>query len=273
MQQFVERNDATMSVLQGKLVRDYNKLLQKMPKKQLTEGQERMMDRFTFGEDRNDRMIAGSLTVPFLPVAIGLGEIAIGMVALIPSATQPIPGEAVSFFESARAFSVNILGSGFNTMEKAVPLLILPATVTAISVAVSIYRSLKNRKENKLNYMGSLINFMDDVLAKKEDPTLDFTYTFLGKVDLSQNSQDVNLGIVYYLAYYRKMLEQHELGNVSDVDLDMAYDSMIEYFAELKNYPGASQKYKNSRYLNILIMDLEDRRKAEQAVEGLSVAR
>ena len=71
MQQFVERNDATMSVLHGKLVRDYEKLVQKMPKKQLTEGQEKMMDRFTFGEDRNDRMLAGSLAAPFIPVALG----------------------------------------------------------------------------------------------------------------------------------------------------------------------------------------------------------
>ena len=261
-------NLAFLDVLNGKLQRDYDKLYNKLPKKELTDNQQKVLDSMTLGNPKNDKVIEASLVVPLVPTTIGLGEALVGLVSLIPSAVQTPTQEAVSFFDSAKTFGMNAFNGGVDKIAGNVPLFILPASVAAISLSVRIYRKLVTKKVEKMNFTGATVKLIDDLLDKKDDPTLQFASTFIKRVDLTGNDPKINLYILKYMTYYRYMLQQQELGKVEEEDVKNAYDLLISCLKQAKSSPNVSQQYKNNRYLNLLISNYEDMEKEQEISEG-----
>lgn len=257
-------NKEILNILNAKIQRDYDKLLKKMPNKESNETKEKIIEGLTLGNDRNDKVIFGSLAVPTIPIAIGVGKSIIGMITLLPSITGAPNEESVAFFEKAREFSENTLQSGVNDISKGAALFALPAGIAAISLSMRIYKNIKKNREDKLVRNGEMIKLIDDILAQKEDPTLEFAYKFLKRVDLSENDGKLNLGILDYMTYYRYVQQLYSLGKASQEDVEKAYDNMIIYFKIIKNNPKCSQKFKNNRFLNILISEYDEKMEEEE---------
>ena len=248
-----------LAILNGKLQRDYDKLYKKLPKKELSENQQKVLDSMTLGNPKNDKVIGVSLAVASVPSVIGLGEALVGMVSLLPSTEQAPTPESVSFFEAAKTFGENAVSGGIDKIISSVPLFILPASVAAISLSTRIYRQLVTKRVNKMNYTGATVQLIDDLIDRKEDdPTLEFASTFMKRVDLTENDPKINLEILKYMTYYRYMLQQQELGKATEEEVEEAYKTLIICLNHVKSLDGTSQHYKNNRFLNLLINNYEE---------------
>ncbi len=257
-------NKDELSILNFKLQKDYDKLLKKLPKKQLNEKQELVVESLTLGNEKNDRVIMGSLAVPGIPFAIGVVKAAAGLVALIPSMGGAPTEEAVTFFEKAANFGHNTFGSGISTISSAVPLLAVPAGVVALSVSMNIYKKIQNKRIKDAQYTNAVVNLIDDVIAKKEDPSLEFINKFIGRVDLSENDQQVNLGLLKYMAYYRYLLKEKQEGRATEEEVNEAFDYIVLYIKLAKDSNKVSDKFKNNRFVNLLIFDYDEKMKEEK---------
>ena len=262
-----KNNEEILNLLNVKLQRDYSKLMRGVPKKDFTDGQEQKLDYLTWGNDKNNLVVGGSLVVPLVPFALGVGKALIGLITLAPSMTQNVPEEAVSFFESAKEFSVNSIGSGFNSISGSIPLFALPAAVSAISLSTKVYRNFVDKKKNKAYFTNEMIKLIDDVIEQKDDPSLEFAKKFFSRVDLSLNDPKLNVEILKYLTYHRVVLEMYQDGKVNEQEVENAYDRMILFFKVAKRKDGVSQNFKNSRFLNILIQKNDEKNEIIEQTE------
>lgn len=252
-------NKEALSLISAKLQKNYDKLLKKLSKTNIPEDKEKIADALTLGNDKNDRVIFGSLVASGLPVAYGLGKALVGLVSLVPSLSQPPSEEAVQFFQEAKDFSQNMLNSGGETIQKGLPLLLIPVGVTAVSISVKLYRNMIEKRENEAKYDNAIVNMIDDILDNKDDPNLEFAKKFFKRVDLSKNSKEANINILKYLAYYRYMLEQKASFKIDQDAVDEVYEQMVTYFKNLTETDKVSEEFKKSRFLNILIFDNDEK--------------
>lgn len=260
-------NIEELSILNAKLQKDYSKLLKKLPKKELTEKEEKIVESLTLGDKKNDRVIMGSLAIPAAPIAIGVGKAAVGLIALIPSLAGAPTEEAASFFDKARTFSENTVSSGASNIADGISLLAIPAGVVALSVSMRIYKNLKEKRINEAKYTNAVVKLIDDVLDKKEDPSLEFISKFIKKVDLSGNDSKTNLNLLKYMAYYRYMLKQQQEGNATYEEVEEAYNYIILYLKTIKETDKVTENFKNNRLVNILIMDFDEKYNNEEIIE------
>ena len=257
-------NKEELSILSAKLQKDYDKLLKKLPKKELSEKQELVVESLTLGDKKNDRVLMGSLAVPGVPMAIGIVEAAAGLVALIPSMGGAPTEESVAFFEQANEFGHNAFNSGVSNIGNAVPLLIVPAGVAALSLSVNIYKKLKNKRIKEAQYTNAVVTLIDDIVDKKEDPTLEFINKFMGRVDLSENDPKANIGLLKYMAYYRYLLKEQQEGRADEEEVNTAFDYIVLYIKSIKDTDKVSEKFKNNRFVNLLIFDYDEKEKNEE---------
>ena len=260
-------NIEELSILSAKLQKDYSKLVKKLPKKELTEKEEKVVESLTLGDKKNDRVIMGSLAVPLAPIALGIGKATVGLIALIPSLAGAPTEEAASFFDKARAFSENTVSSGAANIASGVSLLAIPAGVVALSVSMRIYKNLKEKRINEAKYTNAVVNLIDDVLDKKEDPTIEFASKFIKRVDLSGNDSKTNIDLLKYLAYYRYMLKQQQEGNAKDEDVEEAYNYIVLYLKTIKDTDKVSENFRNNRFINLLIMNFDEKYRSEEIIE------
>ena len=256
----VDNNEEVLNNINFKLEKDYSKLT---TKKQ-SETTEKVVDALTLGTDSNGRLIGGTLGLTSVPLAVGVASAVAGMVSLAPMVLEPMSEEKSALLSGFKQFGEGAIEFGFNTMQESLPLLLVPVGVAAISLSVKLYKSLKDKKEVKKEWTGATIELIDDLLQKKEDPTLEFASTFMRKVDLSENDQKENLGLLKYIAYHRAALQAHQKGNVDYETVHTAYSYIMYYLEEMKYSDAVSEKFKNNRFVNILLDDFKEEKKKEE---------
>ena len=264
-------NKEVLEFVSAKLQRDNSKLFSKIPQKEKTEVMEKIVDGMTLGTDRNRKVLEISAVPSGAFVVVGLLQSIAGLISYIPTIEQPHGEEAIRFFERARNFGESAMRNGASNFSTGLVLLAIPAGVEVISFATRIHRFLVDARKTKIKNNNVVVQLIDDLLepSEEEDKTLEFASKFIKKVDISGNSKKMNLEILKYLAYYRGVLRQKETGEKEQKDVDFAYDVLMTFLKETKQSKEASEDYKHSRYLNILINEYEDQKQDDYVIEGI----
>lgn len=268
MRQTENINKEELSLIGAKLQKDYDKLLKKSPNK--TKVSQKVVDGLTIGTRENEKVFLTSLVAPGVPFALGVSKALIGTVALIPSITSGAPNiDAVPFFEEAANYGRNMLNSSQDNLTTMIPLLMIPAGVAAISMSMKIYEMISKKRENKKYENNQVVKLIDDVIAGKEDKSLEFAYKFFKRVDLSKIDPKSKLELLKYITYYRYMLQKEEKNEVTKEDAEEAYDQMIQYFKYLKESKNCSEEFKTNRFIRILIDEYDEKIRVENILSGV----
>jgi len=257
-----ENNEDVLNFLNAKLVKDYEKLSKKTGKN------DEVLNTLELGTEQNKYLIGTGVGVFATPFAVGLSSVLVGMAALIPSADQMLnPSYRQAALEMGQ-FGDKAIKLGYEVASKSLPLIMVPVGVISLSVSAKLYKMLKDnkKKKNSINYM--MINYIDDILENKDDDTLEFSKKIFKRVDLSCLSPKENLKLIMYLAYHRTMLKQYKLKNVTDEEVDEAYQNIIIYLEKLCDKKRETNNLKNNRFVNLLIDDYHEKEYEDFILNG-----
>ena len=258
-------NKEVIAILQGKIERDNEKLFKKIPQKEQTEEERILIDSMTLGTNKNRGVLIASAAPSGGLFAVGIIQAIVGAVSYLPTLENPAGEEALRFFEEAKEFGLQTMQQGMSSLKTGAILLAIPIGVSAISLSTKIHQSLIKKRKITVNNNNVIVELIDDLLepANEEDNTISFAQKFIKRVDLSQNTDKVNLEILKYLACHRSMLVLKEQGKASDEDVENIYNKMMAFLKEIKDTKDTSDSFKHNRYLNILIDEYTENNKAE----------
>lgn len=265
MQKIEEKNSDVLLFLNAKLIKDYSKLGKG---KNVSKEKEEVLKTLEYGTEENKYLLDAGLGVFVLPFAIGASSFVLGMVSLVPIADQTITSSVTQGALEIGQFGEKAMMFGMDVMGKSLPLIAVPASITALSLSVKLYQMLKEEKskKNKANY--AMINFIDDILTNKDDDTLVFAKKVFKRVDLSTISPKNNLKLIKNLAYHRALLKQYELGNISQEEVDDAYDNIIVLLEQLRDEKHSKNDLQKNRFVSLLIDDYHKRKYEEYILHG-----
>ena len=256
-----ERNNEMLKYVNAKLVRKNQKLnnitdwfLDK------DEMGGKVGEALTFGTDENMGTVLTSTAIPAAPLAIGAVSLLAGMIVIFPLLGGPGTTETERIaLEKVSELGGNILEFSGKSLGLSFKLASVPLGITALSIPKKLFRMLTDKVDEKtypyIANNDNIISLIDDLLAKKDDPTLKFPALFLKRVDLRNNSEKINTEILGHLAYYRFCLQGIEEGTKTMDDLRDAYESFVAYLESVRKSLFASKEFKHNRFVNLLIDD------------------
>lgn len=212
----------------------------------------------TLGTDDNLETIEKASIVPVVPLAIGLGAAVIGLIT-IPMGPGPGLTEAEKqFFTQVRATGENLSAFGCEAMLTALKLSLIPAGVAAISIPKRIFRVIAQKVDDKIDPVivkdDRILTLIEDLIEnKKDDSTLNFPLNFLKKVNLKDNSQNFNLELLGKFADYRSCLQEAQKGNITNQEVQEAFQEIIDFLNQSKHRLGVSKSFRDNVYVNLLI--------------------
>ncbi len=254
-----ERNNETIQLLKAKLVKKTKKLENVvdwfLDKDEVNKS---VGESFTLGTPDNKKMLSVSALLPAVPIAIGLGSALVGLVVLFPLLGGPGVNEAEQqFLKDVTNTGANLMQFGAGSLSLGAKLSTIPIGLTALSVPKKLFSLLTEEVDKKLHptvienkYVIALIN---DVLAKKDDPSLNFPKYFLKRVDIRHNSEKINIDLLKHLAYYRYCIKGVQKGKLQEEDVRDAYKLFVEFLKNAKSSFWVSKEFKENRFVNLLI--------------------
>lgn len=217
-------------------------------------------ENLTLGTDENIGTVLKTSVIPAVPLAIGVGALAVGLITLFPT-IAPEPNMTQSQLEvleqckNAGESILNFSGSAFGVGIK---LAAIPATVAVLSIPKKVARVLSDKYDkktySKLMDGKNIVEMIDLVVADSDDQSVQFQKNFLYKVDLSQNSEDFNLELLANLAYMRYCYLKEQAGEYKDGEYNEAFENFITFLEDGKRKMfGVSKKFKENKLVNQLI--------------------
>ena len=253
------RNAETIKYLQGKLVKKTDKLVKVTDwflDKDVAGGT--VGETLTLGTKENKKALIGTSVVPLAPLAVGVGALALGMLVIFPLIGGPGIGEQEQMFlRGVHDTGEKIFNFAGNSLSLGAKLSALPLGIAALSVPKRIFRLLADKVDEKtyphIANNQNIISLIDDILAKKDDPSLNFPALFLKRVDIRNNSEKINIELLGHLAYYRYCVKGVQEGRMKEEDVKDAYDNFVLFLSETKKSFWASKEFKQNRFVNLLI--------------------
>ncbi len=256
-----DRNADTIKYLQAKLVKKTDKL-EKVTDWFLDKDEigGTVGEALTLGTEENIKTLTAASAVPIAPLAVGVGSLVLGMIVIFPLLGGPATGEQEQMFlqsvENAGGKLFEFTGKSLSLSAK---LAALPLGVAAISVPKKIFRLLADKVDEKtypqITNNQNIIELIDDILAKKDDPTLVFPATFLKRVDIRRNSEKVNIELLGHLAYLRHCVNGVKEGTKTEDDVRDAFESIVAFLEKAKGSFWFSKEFKQNRFVKLLAED------------------
>lgn len=197
---------------------------------------------------RFQRTLKASL--PFcVPLVVGTAMVAIGGVNSI------LDPKAFEFFKQ-----------GVDLINNTSISLIVPGTVAAISLGVTIYDKILKAKEKRKKQAESIQALIEDLKSGKSDDSVVDASWFYRKSDLSKNSKKINMQLLLALANYREAILEKRNGN-NAIDMDKEEEKMIRCFETILQKKGCSSDLKESKYLRSRIDNFYAKKQSDRDSE------
>lgn len=256
----MDKNVDTMQYIKAKLVKK-NEKLEKVTDWFLDKDEigGEIGESLTLGTEQNKKVLTGASLIPAAPLAVGVGALATGLVVSLPLLAPAVNASEEAFLQSVSTTGGNIVNFAWGSLGLSLKLAAIPLGIAAISIPKKLFRYLADKVDKKtypeLTNNEKVISLIDDVLKKKDDPTLKLPALFLKRVDLRENNERFNIDLLGHLAYYRHCLQALETGEKTEADVTEAYETFVNFLEKSKNTLGASKNFKNNRFVNMLIAE------------------
>lgn len=214
---------------------------------------------FTLDKSESHRMlsiVSLPTAVASIPVVVGTVGVVLSLVPLFLGIGQEMTPEVQAVNDAILKFldgSGNLAMSGGSIALKTLPLPALAGVISLVKTEIEKKKAEKRKeKESDMEGLREMIEFITDLKMDKDDVSLNFIKEFLSNVDITKNSKEYNLDLLYYLLDYRKAAASEKSKKVTR-ESTKKFVEFVEFLADTTTRDGADSSFVHNLYINNLV--------------------
>lgn len=214
---------------------------------------------FTLDKDESHRMlsiVSLPTVVASIPVLVGGAGVVLSLIPLFLGIGQEMTPEVQAVNDAILKFlegSGTLAIGGGSIALKTLPLPLVAGIITLIKTELEKKKVEKREDINRdMRELSEMIEFITDLKMDKTDISLNFIKEFLSNVDITRNSHEYNLDLLYYLLDYRKAVVSEKGKEVRRKSNEKLVE-FVEFLADSTTKDGADSSFVHNLYVNNLV--------------------
>jgi hypothetical protein len=192
-----------------------------------------------------------------VPAAFGLLGVGISLLPIIGNVGVTLPSESQEIMNKIVGFAGKSAELTKESIIMATKASSLPFGLTLASLPKTYIEKRKTEKreeiEDEMAEIEGLIKLITDLKQNKTDISLTFIREFLSNVDITENSHDFNIGLLYAFVNYRENILQRQEKKISQRIVDESFMDIIRLLEYSSKTKSESTKFVNNQYVQTLI--------------------
>ncbi len=213
----------------------------------------------TIGTEENTKVLTLSSIIPGAAFAIGLASALVGLFVIAPSTFEPVNEAERMAFPLIKDAGNKILSFSASSFDVGIKSAIAPLGISAISLPKYLIRVLADKFYEKTDPIvienEKVVELIDDFMADKDDPSIEFFKVFLKRVNLSDNKEKFNLELLKNFAYFRNLVQSYEKRKIEEKEVIHQFLYIIEFLRDAMDSNEVSRSFKRNRFLRVLVND------------------
>lgn len=250
--------------------RSYYKLKEEVEK--LKEDDSVLGKSFTLKKAESNRMLAitsAPTVFSLVPAVVGMVGITGSLAFLLLGIGAEVTPEIQKVLDSTLDFmgnSMKLTGDSLSVAFKTSLLPLSVGTISLIKTEIEKHKALKKEQlESDMCSILKMVEFITDLKMDKEDISLNFIKEFLSNVDITRNSPDYNIDMLYYLLNYRIAVVE-EKGKQSRRKSTNAFVDFVDFLSDTTTKDGADSSFIHNTYVEDLVKLYSSKVNVEESV-------